>query len=131
MRSVGIRFRRFFRLLLFASHPGFAARPAWLVRAVAAARAAAIPALQMVAACEDYEIAFIVKILIFDRLVHCDRFISFSLVDARSYIIPDFHLFRYFCLFRTFLSLSVDGNLFFEAHLAVQMRIKSVLKCGC
>jgi hypothetical protein len=78
--------RNFFRLLvlrcgerIFARYSRLATRPSGVIRAVAAARAATIPALQMVVAGEDNEAAFPIKVLIFHRLVHFDFFILSAL----------------------------------------------------
>jgi hypothetical protein len=46
---------------------------------VAAARAATISALQVIAASEDDETAFPIKVFIFDKLVHCNSFIASAL----------------------------------------------------
>ena len=61
---------------VFERDPRLAAGPSWVVRAVAAARSATITALQMVEACEDNEIAFRIKVFIFDKLAHCNYFIA-------------------------------------------------------
>ena len=44
--------------------------PAWFIRTVAAAGAAAVPAFQMVLAGEDDKFALPVKVFSFNRLVH-------------------------------------------------------------
>jgi hypothetical protein len=64
---------------VFARDPRLAAGPSRVVRAVAAARAATIPSLQMIKACEDNETAFPIKVFIFDKLVHCNSFIASAL----------------------------------------------------
>jgi hypothetical protein len=64
---------------VFARDPRLAARPPRVVRAVAAARSATIAAFQMVDACEDNEIAFPIKVYIFDKIAHCNNFIASAL----------------------------------------------------
>jgi hypothetical protein len=61
---------------VFARDPRPAARPSRIIRAMAAARSATIAAFQMVEAGEDNEIAFPIKVLIFDKLAHCYNFIA-------------------------------------------------------
>src|SRR5262249_58157240 len=55
-----------------------APRPPRIGGGGAKARAATIAAFQMIEACEDNEIAFPVKVFIFDKLVHRDSFITSS-----------------------------------------------------
>jgi hypothetical protein len=64
---------------VFARDPGLSARPSRVVRAVAATRTATIAAFQMVGAGEDNEIAFPIKVFIFDKLAHCNNFIASAL----------------------------------------------------
>jgi hypothetical protein len=62
----------------FTRYRRLTARPSRIVRAMAAARSAAIPALQMVETSEDNETAFSIIIFAFYKLAHCNSFIASS-----------------------------------------------------